>query len=230
MNMNEINHELKRKIESDHFYKFLFDNVGDVIWVVDMDLNILYISESVKMWDRDAQEVIGTNCGGRFSEDTMNKLMDHINYEISLDINDPEIDLNRFVTIEYEVPNGKDPNFLHQVEGICTGFRNSNNELIGFFGVSRDITHLKTRQQIEKEKLEMEVMMKLVTKLHNRLSQPLQALFGYCDLLAGRVDDEKSKQYVSKMQKAKEEIQELFVQMRKFDTDSLTFLEDKSKL
>ena len=68
--------EIKKLEETEKLYKLLDDNVDDVIWMTDSQLNYTYLSSSVKdLTGFDPDELIGENMSSRVTEGSMKKLM-----------------------------------------------------------------------------------------------------------------------------------------------------------
>ena len=141
-------------------YRFLTDNMNDMIWTVDLDLNTTYINKSVeKLLGYTPEERIGKD----FSKKCTPESYDHIRRIIA---EQSEIDKsgsgnpNRIISIEGE--------FYHKngstvwMESLVSVLRDKEGVLIGYHGVSRNIS--------DRKKLEQELR-KILDTLENRIQE-----------------------------------------------------------
>ena len=141
--------------KSEERYKFLAENMGDVVWTVDMDLNTTYISPSV-------EKVLGYTPEERekqkLEEMVTPESLDHINSIMVKELEREklsDIDPDRSITVEVEYYR-RDGTIIW-MENQIKAIRNQAGEIIGLYGVSRDITDRKIAQEAlirEKEKLQ----------------------------------------------------------------------------
>ena len=136
-------------------YKFLAENMADIVWTLDMDLNATYVSPSVK-------KVLGFTPEERKQQkleevvtpDSLERISARFLEELKRD-EEPGIDPDRTIVIdvEYYHRNGS----IVWMENIVKAIRNENGDMIGTYGSSRDITERKAAQEalmLEKKKLE----------------------------------------------------------------------------
>jgi PAS domain S-box-containing protein len=135
--------------KSEERYRFLAENMGDIVWTVDMDLNTTYISPSV-------EKVLGYTPEERekqkLEEMVTPESLDHINSIMVKELeheklSDTDPDRSITVEVEYYRRNGTIIWMENQVKAI----RNQNGEIIGLYGVSRDITDRKRAEEIIRE-------------------------------------------------------------------------------
>ena len=135
--------------ESERQYRLLADNVTDVIWIMDMNLKITYVSPSI------------TNLQGYSIEEAKNRSLEEdltpASYELAVQILAEELaiessadkDLSRTRTIELEL-NCKDGSTIW-AEVKVAFLRDQNGQPVGIIGVTRDISERKRIEQALQE-------------------------------------------------------------------------------
>ncbi len=130
-------------------YRLLADNMGDVVWTVDLDLKATYVSPSCKkVFGFTPEERMQQPIEKRITPETMVILIKRLQEEIA---KDSESDGNQDRTIliegEYYHKSGR-PIWM---ESLIKALRDPNGKIIGICGSSRDITERKKAEaQIEK--------------------------------------------------------------------------------
>jgi PAS domain S-box-containing protein len=140
--------------KSEERYRFLAENMGDVVWTLDMDLKTTYVSPSVeKLLGVTPAQRKGQKLEEMVAPGSIERIANTLLRELAKDQR-PDTDRNRTVSVEVE--------YYHQdgssvwVENQVKAMRGENGEIIGIYGVSRDITERKKVQDAlieEKEKL-----------------------------------------------------------------------------
>ncbi len=189
----KVNQKIKDLKESESKYRFMNDNVADIIWTVDMNLNFTYISPSV-------QKVRGLTV-----EDAMSQKINEVLTPASLQnvlrameesnkalINNPE-HITEKLTIELEeyCKNGSTiwtENELKYLPG-------ENGKPIGIIGVTRDISarkHAEEEKQILEERLsraeKMEALGTMAGGVAHDLNNVLGIVVGYAELTLDSLD------------------------------------------
>ncbi|MFC1812639.1 PAS domain S-box protein [Thermodesulfobacteriota bacterium] len=130
--------------KSEKRYRFLADNVKDVIWTRDMDLNLTYISPSVfEQQGLTVDEAMARAPEESWTPESFKQNVEMLKEELEIEKSDPK-DMSRSRTIEAEV-RCKDGSTIW-TEAKTSFLRNLNGEPIGIIGVTRDITK---RKQVE---------------------------------------------------------------------------------
>ncbi|MEN8210136.1 MAG: PAS domain S-box protein [Thermodesulfobacteriota bacterium] len=135
--------------ESEEKYRYLIEKLDDVIWTVDLDLNITYVSPSViKNLDFTPAERMLQPPIEQMTQSSYNNMAELLLKELNRE-QEPGVDPDRIarLEIEYYHKNGSTLWF----ENIISGLRDKNGILTGFHGVSRNISE---RKLAEKEKME----------------------------------------------------------------------------
>ncbi len=147
--------------ESEELYRHLTEEVRDVIWRADKDLNITYISPAdERLRGYKASEVIGRSVFEMFTPEGVKIIIEKLKQrqeEESRGI------YNEFVAFEME-HRCKDGRLLWG-EIISKPERNEKGEIIGYHGVTREITSRKIMQA----NVEQLAFYDALTKLPNRL-------------------------------------------------------------
>ena len=129
---------------SEKRYRLLADSVRDVIWTRDMDLNLTYISPSVfEQQGFTVEEALARPIDEAWTPDSLKRNMEVLKEELEIEKRTQK-DMNRSRTIEVEV-NCKDGSTIW-TEAKMSFLRDSNDELAGIIGITRDITR---RKQVE---------------------------------------------------------------------------------
>lgn len=132
--------------ESQGRYRLLAENVADVIWVRDLDMNLVYISPSVeKLRGFTAEEMMELPLKDSFPSDSLGPVMQQIHQQLELEAQRPDVD--RAWTTEVKVTR-KDGStvwtettmkFLKDADGVPTSI----------LGVARDITaRMRTEEKL----------------------------------------------------------------------------------
>ncbi len=132
-------------IESENKYRSIAENVSDVVWQMDLNLNTIYISPSVsKLLGESPEEHMKRGITEKFSEDSIRliqaMLMEELEHE-----KDPRADKNRSRTIEVE--HFKADGSPVMLEMNISFLRDEQGKVSGLLGVSRDITLRKKAEQ-----------------------------------------------------------------------------------
>lgn len=130
---------------SEERYRLLADNVTDVIWTRDLNLNLTYISPSIlNQQGYSVEEAKNRRLEESWTSDSF-KLVQKV-FEEEMEIEkSKKADLSRSRTIEVEV-NCKDGS-TKWTEAKMSFLRNQDSVPVGIIGVTRDITERKQAEQ-----------------------------------------------------------------------------------
>ncbi len=136
-------------IASEVKYRYMAENVSDVIWQSDLNLNVTYVSSSIKkITGETPSEHLSKPIIEKFGPQSIEALKNMLQEELKLE-QDPLSDKNRsrIVEIEHKHKNGH----YIWVSMNVTFMRDENGNVFGIQGITRDI-HSKKLIEIELEK------------------------------------------------------------------------------
>lgn len=139
--------------ESEERYRLLAENVTDIIWIMDMNLQFTYISPSItKMTDYSVEEVMNLTLADGFTPASIEAARSVLAEELAMETKE-KTDPLRTRTLELEGFR-KDGSKIW-TEAKMTFLRDQTGRAAGIFGVSRDICRRKRTEEAlrESEKL-----------------------------------------------------------------------------
>jgi diguanylate cyclase (GGDEF)-like protein/PAS domain S-box-containing protein len=129
-------------IQSEEKYRKITENVSDVIWTTDLNLNTTFVNSAVeRLVGEPMQAHLKRPLEEKYPPDSLKKLRELLNDEVKQDSNR---DKNRSLRIVLE-HNRADGTPLWLAMNV-SAIREESGQIIGFQGVSRDITELKRMQ------------------------------------------------------------------------------------
>lgn len=147
--------------ESEELYRRLTEEVTDVIWRTDKDLFITYISPAdEKFRGYKADEVVGKHVFEMFTPDGIKTIKEKMQQRQEAERKGIRTD---FVT--YEIQHVCKDGRILWGEIVAKPERNEKGEIIGFHGITREITERKSMQ----DKVQELAFYDALTKLPNRL-------------------------------------------------------------
>ena len=151
--------ELKASAEklrnNEERFKFLAENMADIVWTLDMDFNATYVSPSVeKVLGFTPEERKRQTLDEMVTPDSLERITAMFLAEIQRDeVRDADPERSVTIEVEYYHKNGTTLWMENSVKAV----RNQDGEIVGMYGASRDITDRKKAQEAlvqEKEKLQ----------------------------------------------------------------------------
>jgi diguanylate cyclase (GGDEF)-like protein/PAS domain S-box-containing protein len=131
--------------ESEEKYRRIADNASDVIWITDMTLNVTYVSPSVeRMVGESVEEHLKKNLEQKLPPQALEQIITVFQEEIEKE-SDPSAEKNRTRSIEVEhyKADGKTIWLAMHISAL----RDEAGNMIGFQGISRDITDRKQAEE-----------------------------------------------------------------------------------
>ena len=157
--IKELNIQKKNLIEQETKYRLLAENVSDVIWTTDLNGKVTYVSPSIeKQRGYKPEEILSHKLEQTLTPDSYNKVKDTLAKIYNLQQSNTT--LPPYVLLELEQPckNGS----TIWTETKINFLKNTNGELIGYLGVTRDITEKKnTKEAYEQIKEERNLFFEL---------------------------------------------------------------------
>jgi PAS domain S-box-containing protein len=130
--------------ESEKRYRLLAENVTDVIWTTDMDLNYTYISPSRRLLGHAPGQPVPQRVEEALTPASFEIVMKALAEELATE-NMDEKDLSRSRTLELE--NYRSDGSTIWVEDRMTFLRDQDGRPVGILGVTRDITERKQAEE-----------------------------------------------------------------------------------
>ncbi len=172
-------------LASETLYRLLTENVSDVVWKLDKDFHIKYVSPAdERMRGYRAEEIVGCSIFSQFTDDGIALIREKYRQR-------QEDDRNGTVkgAATFEVQQRCKDGSLVWTEIISTPERDANGTIIGFNGISRDVTE---RKRAEEEKQVLEQQLQQTQKLESLgvlsggiahdFNNILAIIIGYCAL------------------------------------------------
>jgi PAS domain S-box-containing protein len=136
-------------LESEKKYRNIAENVSDVVWQTDLELNTIYISPSIeKLVGDPPTSYCQRSPEERFPQQSLTKIRAMILEELENE-KYSRFDKNRSKTIE--IQHYRSDGSVIWIEMNASIMRDSQDKAIGFLGVSRDITSRKHTEMALKE-------------------------------------------------------------------------------
>ena len=139
---------LAREQKLSREYRFLADNINDMIWTMDLETQqFTYISQAVeKLRGFTAKEALGQSLEEIFTPESLNIALEVLSEEMA---GDRERDPDRSVTLEFEQYR-KDRTTIW-TESKISFIRDNENCPVAILGVTRDISERKSVEEAVKE-------------------------------------------------------------------------------
>jgi PAS domain S-box-containing protein len=151
--------------ESERSYRLLAENVTDVIWAMDLNMKIIYVSPSnARMTGFSVEESMTMTLDETLTPSSLDRVKQVLAEELEIE-KKPQKDLSRSRTIEVE-EYCKDGHTIWE-EAKTTFLRDIEGKPIGIQGVSRDITE---RKKAEEALLDSE---EYLNKIINSIGDPI---------------------------------------------------------
>ena len=174
--------------KSEERFKFLAENMGDIVWTLNMNFEATYVSPSIeKVLGFTPEERKRQKLEEMATPESMARITAMYLEELQRDaVKDVDAGRSVAIEVEYYHRNGS----IVWIENIVKAIRDETGAIVGMYGVSRDITQRKDAEKAlsdseEKFKLLAEHSADIIYKInleseqYTYASPSLEKLFGY---------------------------------------------------
>ena len=178
---------------SEEKYRQITENISDVVWITDAQLNTVYISPSVeKLIGESVDYQMNRSMEERFPPDSLNKLLNTFQEEMDKE-KDPLSDKNRSRVIE--VQQYKADGEIIWISMHISTIRDKDGKITGLQGVTRDITDRKKAEEALKLQASERAAVDTFTySVSNDLQAPLRRIEGFSEALLEECADQLNDQ------------------------------------
>lgn len=157
--------------ESEERYRMIAENVADVVWITDLNLNVIYISPSIeRMIGESADIQINRTMEEKFTPDSLKLIYLTITEEMQNE-KKPEVDKKRTRMIEVQCYRADRSTIWVAIN--VSFIRDGNGKAVGFLGVSRDISDRKrAEEEVSFNEARLESLLR-ITRYHSESTQEL---------------------------------------------------------
>jgi len=135
--------------ESEEKYRFLAENMGDIVWTVDLTLETTYVSPSIeRLLGFTPEERMRQSLEEMMPPESLREVLDTLQRELLNETaGDNPPDRTLTVEVQYYHKDGS----IVWMENRIKGMRDAAGNLLGIYGVSRDITERKRAEESQQE-------------------------------------------------------------------------------
>ncbi len=203
----QMNKELQSSVAG---YRLLTDNANDVLWRLDPEYRTIYISPSCeKLTGIKAEEIIGNHIAMSFDAEGLETVRN-----LAIQRHEAELHGKRLGPITFEARHRcKDGSWVW-AESSTTPERDVEGKIIGYFGITREITERKEAELLILEaKVAAEQAHKAKSEflalVSHEIRTPLNSLVGFSRMARGTTDPAKLAQYHAILEESSRSLMEL---------------------
>ncbi|MCB5249934.1 MAG: transporter substrate-binding domain-containing protein [Candidatus Cloacimonetes bacterium] len=201
MSLSVFSYILKRRLtkhtqslrESEEKYRNLTENMSDMSWFCDLELNTSYVSSSVyKILGFTPDEYLEKQINSCYTAESLTKIKSIVNEQLNLEKNST-VDRNRSVILEVQQFNSNNEPIWVSINASFA--RNNKGKPIGIQGVTRDINKIKIAEMEQKKLAEqlahsqkMEYIGNLAGGIAHDFNNMLGVIIGFTDLTLNKMN------------------------------------------
>ncbi len=179
--------------ESEKRYRMIIENMHEVVWTMDMNLQYTYFSPScLFLTGHRPEELMKLRIDQVVTPESVALAAKEFSQQLEMESSDIMADPHRIITIEQEVYHKNGGTIVLEVTATFT--RDENGKAAGLLMAGRDITARK-KAEAEKDKLEeqlmqaqkMEIVGRLAGGVAHDFNNMLSVILGYADLAKMRL-------------------------------------------
>lgn len=205
-----------RLAESESRYRLITENVADVIWTTDLNLNLTYMSPSVKRQQGfTAEEMNQIPLEKRFPPESIEKIRKLLVSELEKEKNR---DSDKSREIRFETEAFRKDGSIYWADFNISFLRDQYGNATGFQGVTRDVTERK------KAELEINSLLKdkeiLLKEVHHRIKNHMNTI---CGILIIQAENPENRAARDSLYDAAERLKSMMILYDKlYRSDSFT--------
>ncbi len=178
--------------KSEEKYRFLAENMGDVAWIMDLELNTTYISpSSTRFFGFTPEERIQQTVDQIMPPESLVIIAQKLQEELAKEKNGrSEAEREIIIESEFYYKNGG----TVWMESLVRALRNSDGKITGIYGSSRDITERKQAEEaLRRQATERAAVDAFTYSVSHDLQAPLRRIEGFSEALLEECSDELSE-------------------------------------
>ncbi|TKJ43916.1 hypothetical protein CEE36_02020 [candidate division TA06 bacterium B3_TA06] len=156
--------------ESEARYRLLAENATDVIFTMDTNLQLTYLSPSVtNLTGYEVEEAMALELGEFLIPNSLDEVTEVLTEELAVE-ETPGKDLGRSRTLEFEIKR-KDGSTIC-IEAKAAFLRDKQDQAIGILGVARDVTERKhAEEKVKRHSQELSTLLEVTTQVSATLDE-----------------------------------------------------------
>lgn len=179
--------------ESEQRYRMILENMHEVIWTMDLNLQYTYVSPScLLLTGHTPDEIMNSRIDQMVTPESMARAATELSKQLEMELSDATCDPHRTITLEQETYHKQGGTIVLEITATFT--RDKNGKAVGLLMAGRDITASKKAEE-EKSKLEaqlmqaqkMEIVGRLAGGVAHDFNNMLSVIMGYVDLAKMRL-------------------------------------------
>lgn len=180
---------------SEEKYRFLTDNMNDIIWTTDMNFRTTYVSPSIEtVLGFMPEERMKQGVAEQITSESINKIKDAFVKEITLEQQGHGASQKIF---NFELDFYHKDGSTRVMEIVASKIRNEQGVWTGLLGVSRDITDRKQSEDALRNLQKLESLGVLAGGIAHDFNNLLGGIFGYIDLASSSSKEAEVLEYLN---------------------------------